>query len=139
MPKHQKPVRFHPYCRGEKLSFWVGETRGRAEQLSHDIPVLELCYTDLVNTEQKTLNKIFSYCDLPLLAVEKAFNAYQRDSQMGTPLGRENPQVGNQKSLNKIQKEWVAKLFKKHPFLEIDDRNCLAKTVNRVNNYAQQS
>ena len=101
---------------------WILTMEWYCEQRDRDIPALALRYVDLINLKEQTLGQIFSYCNLPLKTVQQALNTYDRDSQSGTPLGRENSQGGNQYRLNETQREWVVKILKRHPNLELSDR-----------------
>ncbi|MBP0019831.1 MAG: sulfotransferase [Cyanobacteria bacterium SBLK] len=101
---------------------WILTMEWYRAQCDRGIPALTLRYTDLIHSKEETANNIFKYCNLPLDTVRQALQAYSRDSQSGTPLGRKNTGLGDRYRLNETQREWVAKILMRHPFLELGDR-----------------
>ena len=106
---------------------WLAAMEWYLDRAKRGIPILALRYVDLINWKEETLGKIFSYCGLPLNVVKKALNAYDRDSQTGTPFARENPQAGNKYSLNETQIEWVANILKRYPALNLTDSDIISQ------------
>lgn len=98
---------------------WIVSMEWYLAQVERGIPALAVRYADLIDFQEQTLRNIFSYCNLPLNGVQQALNAYSRDSQAGTPLGRENPQKGNKYTLNETQIDLVTGILQRHSILNI--------------------
>ena len=101
---------------------WIVGMEWYIAQVERGTPALALRYADLIDFQEETLKKIFSYCHLPLNRVQQALNAYSRDSQAGTPLGRENPQKGNKYTLNETQIDLVTGMLQRHSVLNMGYR-----------------
>lgn len=52
-------------------------------------------YEDLMSQRDVTLSKVFTKLDLPKIALQQAQEAFQRDSQAGTKLARDDAHSGN--------------------------------------------
>jgi hypothetical protein len=83
--------------------------------------ILAVRYADLNESREKTLEAIFAYCGLPVEQVAKTLGAYERDSQAGTLLARENPKEGNQLQLTEAEVATVSRILARHPIIQKSD------------------
>lgn len=68
---------------------WLSAMHGYARLRAAEIPILPVRYEDLVRDPSGNLDAIFTYLDLPADRVEDALQAFERDSQAGSFLSRE--------------------------------------------------
>ena len=90
-------------------------------QVDRGIPVLAVRYADIVRYREEVLQSIFAYCELPVDRVEQGLSAFDRDSQAGTKLARENPTEGNTLTLNGEQLRSISEILERHPILNTSD------------------
>jgi hypothetical protein len=81
------------------------------------LPIAALSYSDLNHRRQETLARLFAICALPLDAVQPALAAYERDSQAGTVMGREEQSEDNATRLTAEQLEEIRLLVGCHPII----------------------
>ena len=96
---------------------WMASMEWYLAQVARGIPSLAVSYAALSQAREETLRRIFSYCDLPMSGIQPALRAYERDSQAGTPLARENPRKGNQRTLSAAQIATIKAMVGQHPAL----------------------
>jgi hypothetical protein len=101
--------------------WWMTGVEWYIEQVKRGIPALTVHYADLIAHRERVLAAIFEYCDLPVEGVSKALRAFDRDSQAGTVLARENPQEGNRLQLTDEQKQAMNRILARHPVIRQSD------------------
>ena len=84
-------------------------------QYERGVSTMAIDFSDLVNAQEETLSAIFRYCRLSAEGVERGLQAYNRDSQEGTFLARENPQELNQRGLTPDELREVKAIVARHP------------------------
>lgn len=99
---------------------WVAGIEWYMEQ-ARNIPTLAVRYADLNENREKTLEAIFAYCDLPVEQVARTLVAYERDSQAGTFMARENPKEGNKLQLTETQLAEMNRILARHPIIQQSD------------------
>lgn len=117
--------------------WWILVMESYLAQVERGIPVLAVRYIDLIQFREETVQQIFAYCGLPLSSVQLALNAFDRDSQVGTLLARENPQKENKITLSEEQVQSVMAILQRHPVLNTPDFN--APGTLRISGGRQQS
>ncbi len=106
----------------QQLTFWwLAVIEWYIAQYENDVPAMAISYADLVGTPEKTLSAIFRYCDLPTNHVAQGLEAYERDSQAGTRMARENPLEVNAQRLTPDELQAVQQILKQHPMLKRPD------------------
>lgn len=86
------------------------------------LPITALSYTDLNQRREETLLRLFEVCGLPSDAVQSAIVAYERDSQAGTVMGREESGQGRRAPrLTTEQEEEIRALVRCHPLIQTTD------------------
>ncbi len=89
---------------------------------SHErgMPVLAVRYEDLNTHREEVLCRVFEYCDLPVSEVQRALEAFSRDSQEGTSMERERPDE-EPFSLSDDQVDEVVRVLARHPVINTSD------------------
>ena len=85
------------------------------------LPVTALRYVDLNRHRQETLSKLFAACNLPLDAVQLAISGFERDSQQGTVMAREEKGQGNPTRLSEQQEKEIRSFISHHPVIQTPD------------------
>jgi hypothetical protein len=75
-------------------------------------------YEDVLLHRDKFLESIFSYCDLPMVDVRKALAAFDKDSQQGTRMAREDAKEGNKISLSDEQLQQIKSILARHSSIQ---------------------
>jgi hypothetical protein len=101
--------------------FWLIGIECYLEQAARGIPVLAVRYADLTAAREPVLSAIFDYCGLPTEQVAQTLVAFERDSQAGTVLARENPSEGNTLRLSDAQIDEITRILARHPVVNMSD------------------
>lgn len=101
--------------------WWIASIEWYLTQVERGVPVLAVRYADLIQHREEVLQSVFGYCGLPASAMQLGLSAFDRDSQAGTKLARENPDVGNKLILSEDQLRSVTKILERHPVLNTSD------------------
>jgi hypothetical protein len=101
--------------------WWMIAMDWYLEQATHGIPVMAIRYADLNASREQVLKAIFDYCDLPTDQVSKALGVFDRDSQAGTFLARENPTQGNKLQFTPAQIDEMNRILARHPIIQQSD------------------
>ncbi|MCA9896289.1 MAG: hypothetical protein KC615_25075, partial [Anaerolineae bacterium] len=75
--------------------FWLMAIEWYLEKATIGIPLLAVRYADFMASRKDVLAAIFEYCDLPVERASQPFKAFERDSQAGSALQRDDPKKGN--------------------------------------------
>lgn len=89
--------------------------------LTQNIPILPVRYEGLNSNRIETVTQLFEYCNLPSTNITQALKAFERDSQQGTALARDNSKRGNAISLNEMQRSQIAAIIAQHPVIQTPD------------------
>ncbi|MBW4508988.1 MAG: sulfotransferase [Scytonematopsis contorta HA4267-MV1] len=85
------------------------------------IPILAFRYEDLIVEKQQIVTAIFNYCGLPISEVANGCKAFEKDSQSGSDLSRENTSK-NDRELDMLEiSQKINALLQKHPQIKISD------------------
>ncbi len=90
-------------------------------QSARGIPILPVRYADLNANSEAVVKAIFTYCDLPVAAVDSAMHVFEQDSQAGTGLARENSTEGNRFRLTDAETAEVERILARHPVIKVSD------------------
>lgn len=101
--------------------WWMMGMEWYLAQANKGISILAVSYADLNASREQVLSAIFSYCDLPVDAVSKTLIAFERDSQAGSFLARENPNEGNKVKLTDEQYSEISHILEQHPIIKQSD------------------
>jgi hypothetical protein len=101
--------------------WWIVAMDWYVEHAAKNIPILAVRYADLNAHREQVLKAIFDYCALPVEQVSKALVAFDRDSQEGTFLARENPKEGNKLLLTDEEKQQMNYILARHPIIKVSD------------------
>ena len=101
--------------------WWIASTEWYLAQVERGIPVLAVRYADIIQHREEVLGSIFNYCDLPVSGMQLGLSAFDRDSQAGTKLARENSNEGNMTALSEEQLRSVSVILERHPILNTSD------------------
>jgi hypothetical protein len=101
--------------------WWTVAMDWYLEQAARDIPILAVRYADLNAQREQVVKAIFDYCGLPVEQVSKALVAFDRDSQEGTFLARENPREGNKLQLTEDEQQQMNRILARHPAIKVSD------------------
>lgn len=101
--------------------WWLAVIEWYLAQADCGIPAKSVSYSELVATPKETLSAIFEYCSLPTHKVAQGLKAYERDSQAGTRMARENPDEVNSQQLTSDELLAVHKILSRHPVIRRDD------------------
>ncbi|MCB0026870.1 MAG: hypothetical protein KDE28_03120, partial [Anaerolineales bacterium] len=97
--------------------WWLAVIEWYVAQREQGIPALSVSYAELVATKAETLSAIFRYCGLPTSSVDDGLRAYERDSQAGTVMARENPAQVNSQHLTPAELAAVQAIIERHPLV----------------------
>ena len=97
--------------------WWVSVMEWYLEQVNRGIPTAALRFEDLTGTRLETLRRLFTYCDLPASAVQRGLSAYDRDSQAGSQIAREDPDAAQAFTLSEDHVREVTAVLGRHPVL----------------------
>jgi hypothetical protein len=101
--------------------WWLVGMDWYLEQSARGIPLLAVRYADLNAQRERVVKAIFDYCGLPVEQVSKALVAFDRDSQEGTFLARENPKEGNKLQLSAEEVAEMNRILARHPVIKVSD------------------
>jgi hypothetical protein len=101
--------------------WWMVAVEWYLEQAARGIPILAVRYADLNAHREQVLKAIFDYCGLPVEQVSKALVAFERDSQEGTFLARENSKEGNKLQLTEAEIAEMTRILARHPVIKVSD------------------
>jgi len=101
--------------------WWVVVMEWYLAQVERGTPVLAVRFADLTRPREEVLERIFTYCDLPLSGMKRGLNAFDRDAQAGTGLARENPKEANKLTLSDEQIQSITAILQRHPILNTSD------------------
>jgi hypothetical protein len=101
--------------------WWLVGMEWYLEQAARGIPLLAIRYADLNAQREKVLTAIFDYCGLPVEQVAKTLVAFERDSQAGSGLARENPKEGNKLQLTEDEQHQMNRILARHPVIKVSD------------------
>ncbi|HVU13498.1 MAG TPA: sulfotransferase [Phototrophicaceae bacterium] len=101
--------------------WWLANTEVYLAKAAQGFPFLAVRYADLTASREQVLNAIFAYCGLPTDRVAETLVAFERDSQAGTFLARDNPAEGNPLQLTDAQIEEINQLLQRHPVIRMAD------------------
>jgi hypothetical protein len=101
--------------------WWLVGMDWYLQQVARDIPLLAVRYADLNAHREQVLQAIFDYCGLPVEQVSKALVAFNRDSQEGSFLARENPKEGNKLQLTEDEQHQMNRILARHPVIKVSD------------------
>jgi len=110
--------------------WWLAIMEWYLAQYDRGMPILGIHYDDLNAHPEEVLTAIFTHCGLPPARVSETLGVFERDSQAGTPLARENPAVGNQMRLSDAELAEIARIVQRHS--RIKDPNFIAPGTYRV-------
>ena len=110
--------------------WWLAAMEWYLAKQAEGIPILAVRYADLNARREQVLAALFSYCGLPASKVGETLGAFERDSQAGTGLARENPHEGNKLRLTGAQRDEITRILKRHPV--ITDSEFIAPGTLRV-------
>ncbi len=106
----------------QQLTLWfLVITEWYTTSAATGIPILPIRYADLDSQPEKTLTAVFQYCGLPLSEVQRTLKVFETDSQAGTPLGRDNPKVGNQEKLSDEDLAEINRILSIYPYIKESD------------------
>jgi hypothetical protein len=91
------------------------------ELFAEKIMPLAVRYEDLNIHREAVLTAIFDYCGLPITMVERALKAFERDSQQGTVLARDDTQKGNTVKLTNEITTQIQAILNRHPTIHKPD------------------
>ncbi len=86
-PEDVSAARFFSY-------FWLGPVLNYLDFYAKDVWDATLRYEEMTADPRGVLGALFAACGLPVADVGKALKAFEKDSQEGTSLSRENTQSG---------------------------------------------
>ncbi len=113
LPPQQKSLSL-----AEQLTlWWIAIMEWYLAQWKNGASVLAVRYEDLNQRRAVTLEALFAYCDLPISAVSLALNAFEYDSQAGTALARDEPQIGATMTLEREAIGEIIAILQAHPQL----------------------
>jgi hypothetical protein len=101
--------------------WWLATMEWYLVKYKQGLPVLATNYAALNNHREQTLTGIFTYCGLPTVKVKQTFGVFDKDAQAGTPVARENAEVGNQLRLSDEQIHEISKILQRHPVIKESD------------------
>lgn len=101
--------------------WWMVGIEWYLEQTASGIPILPVRYADLNQHREKVVTEIFKYCNLPVDKVSQSLSPFERDSQSGSPIARENPKEGNKYELTDEQQQEMTRILARHPVIKQSD------------------
>ena len=101
--------------------WWIAIIECYLTRYERGFPILAVNYPDLSRQREATLRAIFDYCGLPVEQIQRALGAFERDSQAGTFLARENPAEGNKLRLSEAQIDEIKRILVRHPVIKTAD------------------
>lgn len=91
--------------------FWIFHLEHVIKAMDDDIAFILIRYEELNNEREKTLQELFSFCNLPASGIAQAIEGYKQDSQRGTVL----EQTENKVILPDDQLDVFLSTLAKHP------------------------
>lgn len=101
--------------------WWICLIEDYLAQTSKGIPAMPINYTNFNTNRESTVTAIFDYCDLSTDKVPDIMHMFDRDSQAGSVLARENPKQGNQLQLTQTQTDEIRNIIERHPVIKSVD------------------
>ena len=101
--------------------WWIKITEWYLDAYARKFPVLAINYADFNRKREATLKAIFDYCGLPSGQVAETLHVFERDSQAGTILARENPTEGNKLKLSDAQIVEIRRMLAQHLVIQTLD------------------
>ena len=89
--------------------------------LEQNIPILPVRYEDLNSNRFGIVAQLFEYCDLPNTSVTPALKAFERDSQAGTTIARDQANRGNVTTLDESDIAQIVAIVALHPVIKSPD------------------
>lgn len=102
---------------------WACNMEEYSKHLHSGVPFLAMRYNEINAERDRSLQRLFEHCRLPVEYVEKALAAFDHDSQAGTKIARDI-QVDR---LSKTQLERLGKILARYP--EFGDPNLLLADI----------
>jgi hypothetical protein len=103
------------------LLWWVAIMEMYLAKAERGFPILPVRYADLNAYREHVVTEIFRYCGLPTSAAKETLGVFDRDSQAGTVLARDNPQEGNKLQLTDEERMDLARILQRHPIVNDPD------------------
>lgn len=100
---------------------WLFNMMRYVEIVQNGFHPIAIRYEDLTANRDAMLSTIFAVLDLPASAISQAQKAFERDSQAGTKLARDNAQSGNVIQLPDAEIESIMQLLAKQPIINRPD------------------
>lgn len=108
--------------RVQHLSLWfLAIIEWYTASVAKGIPILPFRYAELDSQTEKTLTEVFRYVGLPVAEVQRTLGVFEADSQAGTGMGRDNPQLGNQEKLSDAQIAEINAILSVYPHIKESD------------------
>jgi hypothetical protein len=101
--------------------WWISVMEWYLSQVARDIPAVAVRYEDLTRLREQVLTPLFSTCGLPESAVLGGLRAFERDSQAGSQIAREDPEAAQAFNLSDDQIRAVTAILERHPVLRTPD------------------
>ncbi len=111
------PQQTHVTLPEQLTLWWIAIMEWYLAQWEQGVPVLAVRYLDLNQRRESTLSAILSYCNLAPEQLPAALNAFESDSQAGTPLARDVPHRGATRLLGDQAVEAIVTILQRHPQL----------------------
>ena len=102
---------------------WLSGMQKYLEQHEAGIPMCAVRYEDMIAEPEQIVRLLFEYCELPTTPeyIAKGVKAFERDSQQGSSLARNNLKQNRQNQLTEEHLQEIHQLLADHPTLKTPD------------------
>jgi hypothetical protein len=102
---------------------WLSGMQSYLEQHEAGVPMCAVRYEDMIAQPAQIVRTLFAYCDLPTTPERLALGvkAFERDSQQGSSLARQNLKQDGQNRLTAVHLQEIHQLLAEHPTIQTAD------------------
>jgi hypothetical protein len=99
---------------------WLDVLEQYTKHQRSGMPSLAIRYEDMKTAPHETLEKIFEYCDLPMMSMDTVYQVLERDSQAGSAISQER--LSQKKNgLTDVQRADLVRALQPHPMIHTPD------------------